>query len=190
MGSGKAFHRKACSSNVQGQKTARPPARDVALDWGPIAAGPGLRPGGRRSPQVPTLGRGCGLAPKCRLSAETELGGRPESETRDTLPRAAIVTGVGGGAERRRGRGGAWRDPNKPTCGPDRRGDVTARWRARAAGLTLAAGRKARKVAGRCGPGTFRSASRPLLSPCPVPLSGPRRPAAAVVLPFTSAGRC
>ncbi|MEJ1276037.1 hypothetical protein NN561_006939 [Cricetulus griseus] len=49
------------------------------LRCGRTAAGPGLRPGGRRSPQLPTLGRGCGPAPKGGLSAEMELGGSRES---------------------------------------------------------------------------------------------------------------
>lgn len=73
---------------------------------------------------------------------------------------------------RRRGRGVAWRDPNKPTCGPGRAAAVTSRRAGARARLTLAAGRKARKVAGPCGPGTSRSASRLLPMPCP-----PFRPA-------------
>lgn len=130
MGSGKAFHRKACSSNVQGQKTARPPARGCgsglwtdrsrtgAQAWRQTIA-PSAHPG-------PRLWSGSEVPALCRNGAGREAG---ERDQRHPPARRHRDRGWGGGAERRRGRGGAWRDPNKPTCGPDRRGDVTARWR-------------------------------------------------------------
>lgn len=99
-------------------------------------AGPGLRPGGRRSPALPTLGRCSSPAPMLGLYAETEAGGRPAGGREPGAgPRRASPSHTHAAikAEKalREGRGGAGRDPNKPTCGPARRGDVTARWRAR-----------------------------------------------------------
>lgn len=84
---------------------------------------------------------------------------------------------------RRRGRGVAWRDPNKPTCGPGRRGDVTAR----ASALPLP--RAVKRGRSRAPAVPELLALCPASSSCPVPLSGPRRPSPAVVLRFPSAGR-
>lgn len=148
---------------MQGRRTATT-GRDLALGCGASARDPGS---GLRSPELLTLGRGSGPAPMPGLYAQTEGGGRPGTGTEagGSIPHARTHArrhpgtegGVAGGA-------GPGETQTSPRAG--RPVAVTSRRVGARARLTLAAGRKARKVAGPCGPGTLRSASRPLPMPC------------------------
>lgn len=143
---------------MQGRRTATT-GRDLALGCGPSAQDPGS---GLRSPELLTLGRGSGPAPMPGLYAPTEGGGRPGAGTEagGSIPHARRHPGTEGGVAGGAGPGETQTSPRagRPVAVTSRRVGARAR-------LTLAAGRKARKVAGPCGPGTLRSASRPLPMP-------------------------
>lgn len=125
--------------------------RDVVLGCGPLAQD-----------------RSSGLAaddhPNCR---HTEAGGRPGAGTEGGGRSLHTRRHPGGG-----GAGGAGPGETQTSARAGRPAAVTSRRVGARARLTLAAGRKARKVAGPRGPGTLRSASRPVPMPWP-----PFRPA-------------